>query len=103
MIAALILLAPFILLALYTVCVQTERGGAWRVLLPVAWVALVLDVVLNFLHFAALFWDWPQRGEWTLSKRLTRLNKDPGWRGHLARPITRLLDWLAPSGQHIKT
>lgn len=99
---ALILLLPVVLLALYAIAIQTERGGVWRVLMPVLWVGMVLDVALNFTHFAVIFWDWPRWGEWTLSKRLTRLNRRTDWRGTIAREITNLLDWLAPSGRHVK-
>ncbi len=102
MIAAAVLLAPFAMLLLYAVGIQYERGGAWRVLVPVAWVALLLDVPLNFLHVSLLFWDWPRSGEWTVSKRLPRLNELPGFRGQVARAVTRLLDRLAPGGQHVK-
>lgn len=98
----LVALAPLALLVLYAIGIQYERGGAWRILAPVVWVGLVMDVLLNFAHFAVLFWDWPRGGEWTLSKRLPRLNRDTGWRGGIARRLTVLLDALAPSGVHVR-
>ena len=51
-------------------------------LMAVAWL---MDVVANFSTLALLFWDWPQYGEWTFSKRLPRLCNLPGWRGRFAR------------------
>jgi len=43
------------------------------------------DVLANYGGLALLFYDWPQRGEWTFSKRLPRLCNLPGWRGRFAR------------------
>ena len=52
---------------------------------PLLLVAFIADVVANFSTLALLFWDWPQYGEWTFSKRLPRLCNLPGWRGRFAR------------------
>lgn len=48
-------------------------------------IAAVCDVLANYGGLALLFWDWPNRGEWTFSKRLPRLCELSGWRGALAR------------------
>lgn len=94
---------PLLLLALYAVGIQYRRGGAWRVLVPLAYDAAVLDVALNYTLFALCFWDFPQHSEVTLSQRLPRLNRDTGWRGAIARPLTVVLDWLDPSGKHVRS
>lgn len=95
------MISIFLLLPLYAIGIQVERGGWWRVLWPVTAVALLLDVVLNFTELALLTMDRPLRGEWTFSQRLSRLCQDAGSRGHLARYIKRALDAIAPSGLHI--
>jgi hypothetical protein len=101
MIALTVLLLPLLLLGLYAIGIQYERGGPWRILALVAAVALALDVAMNFSYFALVYWDWPNSGEWTFSKRLPRLNRMPGWRGRFSIAITRWLNRLAPSGQHV--
>ena len=52
---------------------------------PLLLVAFVADVLANYGGLALLFWDWPQYGEYTVSKRLPRLCNLPGWRGRFAR------------------
>ena len=90
------------LLPLYALGIQYERGGWWRVFAVFALVGLVLDVALNYTELAILTLDFPKWGEWTFSKRLSRLQHNEGWRGALARPIVLLLNSTAPSGQHVK-
>jgi len=94
-------IAVFILLPLYAIGIQIERGGAWRVLLPVTVLALILDVLLNFTELALLTLDVPRWGEWTFSTRLKRLRTVDGWRGSTARYIACSLDAIAPSGRHV--
>ena len=53
-----------LLAALYIIWART---GSAVVALP----ALVIDVLLNYTT-ASLVWGLPQRGEWTISKRLKR-------------------------------
>jgi len=48
-------------------------------------IAFIADVLANYGGLALLFWDWPQYGEYTFSKRLPRLCNLPGWRGRFAR------------------
>jgi hypothetical protein len=95
-------ISVFLLLPLYAVGIQVERGGAWLLLWPITGIALVLDVILNFTELALLTLDLPAWGEWTFSKRLSRLKAAGGWRGDLARYIKRGLDAIAPSGLHIE-
>ncbi|MEY2688890.1 MAG: hypothetical protein RL375_3088 [Pseudomonadota bacterium] len=106
MIAALLspALALLLLWLLYVVGIQYQRGGWWRFLVLVALPALLLNVILNYTVLALLTWDWPQRGEWTFSKRLERLVLAPGWRGDVAFYVARhLLDPFDPDGYHVKT
>ena len=62
-ILAFIVLHP-ILAALYVIWARTDSK-------VVALFALVIDVLLNYTTASAI-WGWPQRGEWTISKRLKR-------------------------------
>jgi hypothetical protein len=93
---------PLLLLTLYAVGIQYERGGNWRVLVPLAYDAAALDILLNYTLFALYFLDRPRHGEITLSQRLPRLNLLAGWQGTVARALTVVLDRLDPSGQHVK-
>jgi hypothetical protein len=99
---------PLLMLALYAVGIQYQRpcfNGTYTgiFLEGVAFVALILDVALNWTLFALYFWDWPQRSlnEWTLSTRLSRLKRETGLRGSIARAVTFVLDWLSPTGKHV--
>lgn len=88
---------------LYLVGVQAMRGGWWYLLVPVALVALILDVVLNYTELALITWDFPRdMYELTFSNRLKRLVHYDNWQGSFARFIaTKLLDPFDPSGKHI--
>jgi len=92
----------FLLLPLYAIGIQIERGGWWRVLMPVTVLALILDALLNFTELALLTLDFPGWGEWTFSTRLKRLKTEENWRGPMAKYIARGLDAIAPSGQHVE-
>lgn len=96
------MISLLVLLPLYALWVQHERGGHWRHLKWLALVAGPIDVVLNYSELALLTWDWPRSGEYTFSKRLSRLTRTAGWRGSMSRPIKHILDTIAPHGLHIK-
>lgn len=96
------LAAIVVMWLLYAMGIQYLRGGMWRLLLPVAVAAAVLDVLLNYSLFALMTFDWPRRRELTFSRRLNRLTTNTCWRGGAARWTAKyLLDWVAPGGQHI--
>jgi hypothetical protein len=97
----LVFLPLFILLPLYCLTIQYERQGKWRVLIPLGILALAIDVVLNFSGLSIVTLDFPKWGEWTFSKRLSRLQYNTDWRGEFARYIAGCLDKIAPSGKHI--
>lgn len=86
---------------LYPIAIQYERGGWWRLCCIVAVPALVIDVIANYTELALVTWDFPKRGEWTFSKRLSRLQHNTDWRGEYARYVVPILDKIAPSGKHI--
>ena len=90
-----------LLLILYPFAIQIERGGLWRLLLPVTLLALIVDVVANYTELALLTWDWPAKGEWTFSTRLVRLQYYSGWRGYFARCVVNYTDFFDPDGKHI--
>lgn len=96
------MISIFLLLPLYAVAIQYERGGWWRVFYLVAVPAWVLDVVLNYTELAAMTLDRPRWGEWTFSTRLKRLKRADGWRGSVGRYVARVLDVIAPSGKHVE-
>ena len=76
---------------------------AWILAAPIVFTALALDIALNYTLFALLTWDFPKKGEWTFSQRLSRLVREDGWRGSLGRWVAKvLLDDYDPSGKHIK-
>jgi hypothetical protein len=95
------MISVFLLLPLYFIAIQYERGGSWRWLKLFGFAALIIDVILNFTELAILTLDFPKWGEWTFSKRLSRLQHAPGARGEFAWYIARCLDSIAPSGKHI--
>lgn len=97
------MIAILILWPLYLVGIQYERKGVFYLLLPVTFIAFVIDVVLNYTELALITLDLPKFGEYTFSKRLERLVDRKDWRGKLANFIKiNLLDWADPDGIHIK-
>lgn len=89
-----------LLALLYPIAIQYERGGWWRILLPVTLLALAIDVLANWTELAIVF-GLPRRGEWTFSKRLRRLSLLPGWRSTAARWCIAYTDFFDPDGYHI--
>ena len=95
------MISLLILWPLYILGIQYERGGWWRLVLPVALAAALLDVALNYTELALLTWDYPRAGEYTFSQRLQRLQSAQGWRGSAARFVERyMLGPFDPDGFH---
>ena len=90
-----------LLLILYPVAIQFERGGWWYLVLPVTLLALVIDVIANYTELALLTWDWPTKYEWTFSTRCKRLQYYPGFRGGFARLVRDYTNFFDPQGDHI--
>lgn len=86
----------FLLALLFPIAVQYQRGGWKKVLLPVALLALLIDVFVNYTEAALVLWSWPPKGHWTVSKRLKVLVADTGWRGGLSRPLAAVLNHIDP-------
>lgn len=97
----LLLLLPLVLLLVYPLAIQYERGGACRLLLPLYLAAGLVDVVLNYTTLALCTWDFPRAGEYTFSKRLSRLVRSSGWRRVLAQLLKAYLDAFDPKGVHV--
>jgi hypothetical protein len=89
-----------ILLLLYPLAVQYERGGYWRLLFPVTFCTLIIDVVANWTELSLAFWEFPRYGEWTFSTRLERLIHGYGWRSDVARFVAHQLNAIYPG--HIR-
>jgi len=89
-----------LLILLYPVAVQYERGGFWRLLFPVTFLALIIDVIANWTELSVAFWELPRMGEWTFSTRLERLVHGMGWRSDIARFVARQLNAIYPG--HIR-
>ena len=90
-----------LLALLYPLAIQYERGGVWLVVLPITFIALLIDVAANYTELALVTWDFPRKGEHTFSQRLYRLVRTPGWRREVCIPVANVLNWIAPDGQHI--
>lgn len=95
------MISLFILLPLYCLGIQHERGGWWRLFLIVAVPAFILDVLLNYLTWP-LLWGWPSEGQYTITKRLSYAKQLNDWRGPVAQYLCRVLNAIAPSGVHCK-
>jgi len=92
-----------LLALLFPVAIQYERGGWYRLLLPITLLALVVDVAANWTELSLVFWELPKPGEYTFSSRLERLVLSATWRGAVARRVATVLNLIAPSHRHIKT
>lgn len=92
---------PLVMLVLYAVWVQSERGGIFKLLEVVAIVGYPWDWLLQHTLAPFYFWERTRKGESTVSMRLARLVNDTGWRGVWARRLAWLLNAMAPSGRHI--
>ena len=90
-----------ILFLLYPIAIQYERGGWWRLLLPITLFALIIDILANYTELALLTWDSPRRGEYTFSQRCVRMKAEDSWGGTIARFIEPYLDYFDPDGDHI--
>ena len=97
----LLLWLPLILLAVYPAAIQFERGGWWRLLFWLYYPAAVLDVLLNYTVLALYTWDFPRAGEYTFSRRLSRLLLRSDWRRWFAVVLKSFLDYFDPKGIHV--
>lgn len=92
---------PVLMLLLYFVYIQHERGGLWRVCEAVAIIGYPYDALLQYTLFQFYFWEIAPRGESTISMRLGRIVTRSDWRGIWARRLAWLLNWMSPKGVHV--
>jgi hypothetical protein len=100
---------PMALFFGYSVGIQFKRESwpQWlrNVCEVVVCFALVVDFIANMTVLSIYLWELPQiheLREWTFSTRLERLWSDTTWRGRIARPIARMLNFIDPLHCHIK-
>ncbi len=93
--------ALLLMLAVYAVGVQYQRGGAWRVVLPVTAVALLMSIALN-QTLARVIYGRPAHWRETFSKHTARMQAATGLRGRTARLVAALLNFFAHDERHIK-
>jgi hypothetical protein len=91
-----------LLALLYPIAIQYERGGWWLLVTPITVVAMLIDVAANWTELSLALWEWPKPYEYTFSDRLSRLIHEQGWRSDIARFVSRILNYIAPSGKHIQ-
>ena len=100
----LALALPFVALWFrFIVAINYERGGWWRLLVPMAIRAGLFDVALNYTLFALLMGDRPAPGEYTISKHMERLVSWPNRRGAVCRFAAKYFinPWDKVGGPHI--
>jgi len=85
----------------YSVGVQYERGGVWRLLAPIAMIALLMSWVIN-QTLGRVIYGKPTVWRETFSKHTERMQSEPNWRGRLARLVAALLNVVAFREDHIK-
>lgn len=92
---------PLALAVLYIPAIQYERGGRWKLMMPLTLVVAIVDVWLNWTTFSLLLWSAPGKKEITFSQHLERLVFDTGWRGLIARLVARYTNRFDPTPPHI--
>lgn len=95
-------LSLVLLILLYPIVIQYNRGGFFKLLLPLLFLAIIADIIANYTILIVLMLDVPQEGEYTFSKRLERLVLETGIRGKICLVIAKILNWFDPSHNHIK-
>ena len=95
--------AILLLLVLYIIFVQHQRGPKCDWLKWVAIIAVPLDWFLNRTAFALLLWYWPTWKEVTFSTVIQNRQIEQTRRGAVFRLIARFLNWIDPLHKHIPT
>lgn len=80
-----------------------KKMPLWGYVLGGGWVIgmLIIDVSFQYTVFSALYREWPPRGEWTVTQRLSRWKKtDPeSLRGRWSLNICKLLNLFTPADE----
>jgi hypothetical protein len=109
MIALYCISALYLLWLLFLAVMSLQRARdagtlpqpAYYLGLPPLYIGLTLDCLVNLVIGTLIFCEIPQ--EWTVSARVSRLEKTDGWRSKVAHWIcANLLNVFDPSGQHCK-
>lgn len=100
----------YLLWILYLAVMNLQRArdsgaitrAAYRLGLPLLYVGLLVDCLVNVVPVSVLFFELPR--EFLVTQRLTRhANARSGWRKRLAIWFAKnLLDTFDPSGQHVR-
>lgn len=88
------------MLALYALAVQSERGGLWRLLAPVAIAALLMSCALN-QSLGRLIYGRPTSWRETFSKHTERMCQEPGMAGRWARLFAAILNFFSHDERHV--
>lgn len=84
----------------YPLAIQYKRGGLWRVLAPFGLLVWLIDVLANYTEMALVF-DWPHKGDHTITARVRRMRTSPlKSRRELAALLQVYLDACEPDGVH---
>lgn len=90
-----------LLLILYPIAIQYERGGWWRIVIPFFTIpAFIVDVIANYTELS-LIYGLPRKGEYTFSMRLKRLSYLANWKGDLARWCIDYTNYFDPQNDHV--
>ena len=86
----------------YPIVIQFKRGGLWWLFAIPGLVVLLVNVLANHIELPIIF-ARPRKGEWTISKRVKRMQSDPQElrsRRDLASLVQVFLDACEPDGKH---
>lgn len=95
-VAFVVLIVCFYVVMAYKV--RRERRGhlhwyEWVVVLPFFVIGYPTDVVLNYTVLSAVFGEWPQPGNYTITARITRYRKRGTAWSDSAWPLRLLRRW----------
>lgn len=86
----------------YPIVIQFKKGKLWRILAIPGLFVLLANIIANYTELALVF-GWPEKGSWTISSRVRRMQKDPKLpesKRELARMVQVFLDACEPDGKH---
>jgi len=81
-------------LILYPVAIQYEKEWKWKYKYLYYFTG-VLDIIANYTEVSCVY-GLPDRGEWTISRRLRKLSKVGGIRGKLAAWSILYVNYFQP-------
>lgn len=84
----------------YPIAIQYKRGGLWRILAPISLLVWLIDILANYTEMSIVF-DWPEKGDHTITSRVRRMQSSPlQARKDLASILQIYLDACEPDGKH---